>query len=140
MSNKKEAQTNEKAIDRLTGQPYSDREGSDAGVTGDLISKPWTLDEVRRRAETLGKSFNPNRKNADRLESDLAENGVIVLFTEADVKAAVELGAVAEDEEENLIELVSPEGYNDIVLLPAVSPEQDQNQRLIDWFLTNNRC
>jgi len=139
MSDKEENRKPIRVIDRLVADPDG-RFDSDAGVTADLENKPWTLDEVRRRAEMLGKTFKPNKKIADGLNSDLAENGVVILFTEDDVLSAIELGVVSKDEEENLINLVSPDGYNDVVLIRANSMERDQNERLIEWFLTNNRC
>lgn len=100
----------------------------------------WTLDEVRQRALSLGKAFEPNPEIVDRVSDDLSKNGVIVLFTPDEVNEVISMGAVPEEMKEGLINLVSPEGLNDIAIIPAGAIEEAQRQKLVEWFLTNNRC
>jgi len=117
-----------------------ERDDSDAGIEGDMIQESWTLDEVRQRALDLDKKFEPNRKIADRLTEDLAQNGVVVLFTPDEVKYAVSMGAIPKEYESDLMNLVNPKGLNDIAFIPAVSVDIMQRNKLIGWFLSNNRC
>lgn len=116
------------------------RTDSDAGVTGDLIRKPWTVGEVRTRALILGKKFEPNPQITDRLESDLANSNIIVLFTPEEVESAIEKGFIPEGLRSDLVNLVSPEGLNDVAVIPAEAVEAKQRNKIVEWFLTNNRC
>lgn len=116
------------------------RDNSDAGLEGDLMGKPWTIDEVRTRALSLGKTFKPNAEIIDQLAGDLATNGVIVLFTVDEVKSAVSKGAIPKEYEGDLVSLVDQNGLNDIAVIPAGAIEDAKRQKFVDWFLTNNRC
>lgn len=123
----------------MKGEKFS-RTDSDAGVTGDLMPKPWTVNEVKTRALGLGKKFEPNRQIADRLESDLSNYKVIVLFTPEEVDSAIKQGFIAPELRSDLVNLVGIEGLNDIAVIPAKAVEASQRQKLVEWFLTNNRC
>lgn len=116
------------------------RDDSDAGMAGEFIGGPWTIDEVRERALSLGKKFEPNSEIADRLADDLSKKGVVVLFTPEDVKAAISIGAVQKEVEENLMNLVKPEGLNDIAVIPMEAVEKSKRTEFELWFLANNRC
>ncbi len=118
----------------------TNRDDSDAGLTADLQRVPWTVEEVQQRALNLGKLFNPNPEIADRLKSDLANGQVVVLFTADDVRFAISAGAVPKEYEDDLVNLVSQQGLNDIAVVPAVSANAEQNQKLNTWFLSNSRC
>lgn len=116
------------------------RDDGDAGIAGELMKQPWTINEVRQRALSLGKRFEPNQDIADRLADDLATNGVIVLFTKEEVTTAVSMGAVPKEYEDGLINLVDPTNFNDVAVIPVRLIKEAQRQRIINWFVSNNRC
>lgn len=125
-------------IDRETGLPFdANRDDSDAGLTGEFISGPWTVEAVKTRALALGKPFNINPEIADRLEKDLA-NGALVLFSTADVKRAVEAGFVPEKDMEGLRRLVGE--LNDIAVIPPLSDEEPKLEALSARFLFQSGC
>jgi hypothetical protein len=65
----------------------------------------------------LGKEFNPASDIADRLENDLA-NGAIVLFTQVEVNQAIKQGLIPREYRDDLMNLVDPDGTNDIAVIP----------------------
>ncbi len=125
-------------IDRKTGLPfYANRDDSDAGITGELIREPWTVEGVKTRAQALGKPFNINEEIADRLEKDLA-NGALVLFSTDDVTRAVEAGFVPEKDMEGLARLVGE--LNDIAIIPPPSGADPNLEELSARFLFQSGC
>lgn len=117
-----------KFIDRLTGMPIGNRDDSDAGVEGDLELTPsflrnWTLEEVRQQAIELGKSFEANLEIADRVENDLLQ-GAQVFFSPEEVDQAVEAKLIPKDLQDVMRDLVSPEGKNDIAIVPSGAVEE----------------
>lgn len=119
---------------------YGYRDGSESRMAEELKWRPWTVDEVRSRAQRLGKKFEPNPEISDRLEADLARNSVIVLFTPEEVDSAIRQKFVEEELRSELINLVSDQGLNDIAVLNTAAMEFRFRGKARDWFLTNNRC
>lgn len=119
---------------------YGYRDDSDSGMAGELKRRPWTVDEVRSRAQSLGKIFEPNPEISDRLETDLAKNSIIVLFTPGEVDSAIRQKFVDEELRSELINLVSDQGFNDIAVLNTAAMEFRFRGKAREWFLTNNRC
>ncbi len=116
------------------------RENSDAGIEADLMRRPWTLNEVKTRALSLGKKFEPNAEIVGRLQNDLSNSNVVVLFTSEDVKSAIEKGFLPVELESQLVDLVSAEGLNDVAVIPVGTIDARQQKQAAEWFLTNNRC
>lgn len=126
------------AIDRMTGQPFgSNRDDSDAGLTGEYMGGPWTIEAVKTRALALGKPFNVNADIANRLGQDLA-NGALVLFSGTDVTRAIESGFVPEEDREGLLRLV--EELNDIAVIPPLSDTEKNLEELSARFLFQTGC
>jgi len=97
------------------------RDDSDAGFDDYPSSSfrfDWNREEIGIEAANFGKSFYPNAEIAGRLDADLNQ-GALVLFTPAEVDAAISEGLVPESEREALTYLVSKNGDNDIAVIPA---------------------
>jgi len=63
-----------------------------------------------------------------------------VLFSPKEGDSAITQGFIREEFRDELTNLVSPKGINDIALILADAVENSQRQWLIDWFLSNNCC
>lgn len=131
------------AINRLsTDGTFGD---SDRGAIpdfqlSDIWTTSWTVDAIRQRAKALGKSFQPALEIQARLEQDL-EKGALVLFSAQEVEAAIEDELIPRSMRNDLTELVSPEGANDIaVVILDRLPETEQVNSLKQWFVSNKSC
>lgn len=91
----------------------SNRDDNNSGYTPDI----WTITGMQEIALELGKEFSPAPEIADRLEKDLS-NGAMVLFTQEEVIQAVELGLIPIEYRDDLLDLVNPNGINDIAVIP----------------------
>lgn len=126
------------AINRLTGRQYGENsDDSNANQTGELISQPWTVEAIEKRALALGKPFNVNADIADKLQQDLF-NGALVLFSGADVARAIKSGFVSEEDREGLLRLV--EELNDIAVVPPLSDTEINRDALSARFLFQIGC
>lgn len=118
------------AIDRLSGTRF----GSSEQVYADTQSKGnWTVDTIKLRASSLGKLFNPSPEISGRLEQDLKE-GALVLFTEDEVRKAIEERKIPSEWQKDLLELVGK--INDIAVIPNESLNRWKNQQAI----MSNKC
>jgi hypothetical protein len=109
----------------MSPESIGDRDDSDAGLEGDLVPsflKKWDLETVRDRALELGKSFEPNANIVGRLEVDL-NKGAQVFFSVEEVREAVKVGLIPTDWQEEMENLVSETGLNDIGVIPSGAVE-----------------
>jgi hypothetical protein len=87
-----------------------------------------TIQSISNRAVALGKQFNPNPEIADRLQSDLNDPNTLVLFTQNEVIEAADGKKFPEKWRLGLLDLVNPDGTNDIAVIPGSALEAWKKQ------------
>lgn len=100
----------------------------------EIIRNNWSLEDLVAEATTRGKKFETSPTFLNFFLAPDLEAGATILFSEADVKAAIEEGVAAPEWEDFLLDLVSETGRNTFAVIRAGFLErwQNSNQRWIE--------